>query len=141
MIMPSKKYQKNSIYPEESFYHTSQYSLTLAKSIIPNAGKGVFTNEFIPKDSIIDEYYGDVYEISYSSSRYFLEITPNCGIDAFNYPRCYMAMINDVYGTPHEVNCAFVIDKDNRRAFIQSVKDIYAMNELYVSYGDDYWKE
>jgi hypothetical protein len=113
--------------------------LTIASSNIPNAGKGVFTNDFIPANTIIDEYYGDVYEISYSSSRYFLEITPTCGIDAFNFPRCYMAMINDTYGTSHKTNCTFVIDQGARRAFIQSTVDILPQNELYISYGDEYW--
>jgi uncharacterized protein len=139
MRMPSRRATKNKDFPKESLYHTSSYSLSIATSNIPNAGKGVFTNEFIPKDTIIDEYHGDVYEISFASSRYFLEITPGCGIDAFNYPRCYMAMVNDVHGTNYKVNCMFVIDIETRRAFIKSITDIHAQCELYVSYGNEYW--
>ena len=137
--MPSKRYKQKHSTPQESFYHTSLYSLNIAPSNIPNAGKGVFTREFIPKDTIIDEYYGDVYEISYASSRYFLEVTSGCGIDAFNFPRCYMAMINDVHGTSHEVNCMFIIDKEKRRAYVKSITDVPAKSELYIEYGDEYW--
>jgi hypothetical protein len=124
---------------QPEFYHTSKFSLTIAPSQIPNAGQGVFTNEHIPSDTIIDEYYGDVHHIGYASSRYFLEVTPTCGIDAFNFPRCYMAMINDTHGTTHQVNCDFVIDRDAKRALIKSIRDVPANTELYISYGDDYW--
>lgn len=140
ITMPRKRCKKENSARQEIFYHTSLYSLTLAQSNILNAGKGVFANEIIPKDTIIDEYYGDVYEISYASSRYFLEITPDCGIDAFNFPRCYMAMINDVHGTSHEVNCIFIIDKEKRRAYVKSITDIPAKSELYIEYGDEYWQ-
>jgi hypothetical protein len=139
--MPRRKKENNkALTPQQpTHYHTSSFSLTIASSNISNAGKGVFTNDFIPANTIIDEYYGDVHDISYSSSRYFLEITPTCGIDAFNFPRCYMAMVNDTYGTSRETNCTFVIDQCARRAFIQSTVDILPQSELYISYGDEYW--
>ncbi len=139
--MPSKKSRKTNTQTQPSFYHTSIYPLTIAPSNIKNAGQGVFTNAFIPEGTIIDEYFGDIYEISYASSRYFLEITPTCGIDAFNFPRCYMAMINDVHSTHLQVNCEFIIDKDTKRAFIKSIIDIPPNSELYVSYGEDYWRD
>lgn len=129
------------VIPKPSYYHTSTFSLSIKSSIIPKAGQGVFTNDFIPANTIIDEYYGDVHYISFSSSRYFLEITPTCGIDAFNYPRCYMAMINDTHGTSYKTNCTFIIDQENERAFIKSTQDIQPNSELYVSYGDEYWKD
>ena len=140
--MPRRKRAIKSVLTpqEQTHYHTSSFLLTIAPSIIKNAGQGVFTNDFIPANTIIDEYYGDVHEITYSSSRYFLEITSTCGIDAFNFPRCYMAMINDTYGTEYKTNCTFVIDQSARRAFIQSTVDIMPESELYISYGDEYWK-
>ena len=139
--MPRRKKANNKALTLQhtTYYHTSSFSLTIAPSNIPNAGQGVFTNDFIPANTIIDEYYGDVHEISFSSSRYFLEVTPTCGIDAFNYPRCYMAMINDTHGTNHTTNCTFVIDQKEKRAFIQSTIDIQRKSELYISYGNDYW--
>lgn len=142
--MPRHKYKVTSnlsLTQNISFYHTSTFSLTIKQSQIPNAGQGVFTNDFIPSNTIIDEYRGDVHYISFSSSRYFLEITPTCGIDAFNYPRCYMAMINDVHGTDFKTNCTFIIDQENEKAFIQSTADIPPHSELFVIYGDEYWKE
>lgn len=138
--MPRRKVDKLQV-TSNTLYHTSLFSLTIKPSIVRNAGQGVFTNDFIPSNTIIDEYYGDIHYISFSSSRYFLEITPTCGIDAFNYPRCYMAMINDVHGTDKKINCAFIIDQENERAFIKSIQDIQPNSELYVSYGDEYWKD
>ena len=40
-------------------YHRSTYDLFIDKSSIVNSGLGVFTKNFIPKNSLIDEYYGE----------------------------------------------------------------------------------
>jgi hypothetical protein len=119
------------------YYHRSVFDLYVANSQIHKAGMGVFTQQFIPKDTIIDEYYGDVYEISHSPSRYFFEIEEGLGIDAFNLPRCYMAMINDTYGTNHSYNCEFIVN--TRRVFVKSLTTIEPGQELFISYGDQYW--
>jgi SET domain-containing protein len=119
------------------YYHKSTFNLFIANSKVHNAGLGVFTRELIPKDTIIDEYCGDVYEISHSPSRYFFEIEEGLGIDAFNLPRCYMAMINDTYGTNHSYNCEFIVD--NRRVFVKALTIIQPDQELFISYGDQYW--
>lgn len=121
------------------YYHKSTFNLYISKSNVHNAGLGVFTRELIPKDSIIDEYYGDVYEISHSPSRYYFEIEEGVGIDAFHLPRCYMAMINDAYGSSHTVNCEFIINKSVKRVFVKALNAIEPGQELYISYGDEYW--
>lgn len=124
---------------QPSYYHKSVFDLYIANSTIANAGLGVFTRELIHKNTVIDEYYGDVYEISHSPSRYYFEIEQGVGIDAFNLPRCYMAMINDAYGSNYTVNCEFVIDKSARRVFIKASTEIHPEQELFISYGDQYW--
>jgi SET domain-containing protein len=36
-------------------------------------------------------------------------------------------------------NCYFVTDEENRRVKVYSLVDIYPSDELFISYGDDYW--
>lgn len=125
---------------EPKYYHTSSYDIYISQSQVKDAGLGVYTRDFIPKDTVIDEYYGELYNIGFSPSRYFVEIMPNWGVDAFNYPRCYMAMMNDTFGTNITTNCEFDIDIEAKRVFIKTLIDVQPHSELFVSYGEDYWK-
>lgn len=145
------------------YYYNSSFKLWLATSQIPKAGIGVYTREFIPAGSIIDEYTGEV--ISHKRpSAYSLEVRTDCYIDAQALPRCYMAMINDcsyiaptrkrrrkrwVYTTPDAyydskgnrlmINCQFIADESTGRAYISALVDIPEGAELFVEYGPDYW--
>ena len=47
-------------FEELQLYHKSSFDLYVKKSNIPNSGYGVFTKSFIPKDSFIDFYYGNL---------------------------------------------------------------------------------
>lgn len=132
--MKNKKHHTQSL---TQYYHTSPFELFIQQSQVPKAGMGVFTRQIIPKDTIIDEYYGELYAISHSPSRYFFEIEEGLGIDAFNFPRCYMAMINDIYDSQHKHNCEFIVD--SKRVFVKSTSLIQPEQELFVSYGDQYW--
>lgn len=147
---------------EESYYNTSSFSLSLLQSQLPSAGLGVFTNDYIPPHTIIDEYRG---EVAPHGGPYVLEIETGYYIDARAYPRCYMGMINDcafvarkrirkkkryIDITPEAnydknnnkltVNCEVIIDKETKRAYIKSIAEIYPGSELFISYGEDYWK-
>ena len=124
----------------------------------------MFTRETIPAGSCIDEYTGEVLS-SNCVSNYALEVRSDCFIDAYEFPRCYMAMINDcsyisrrairckkrwITITPKAyfgkdggrlvINCEFVADRATGRAFIHSLVDIPAGAELFVEYGPEYWK-
>jgi SET domain-containing protein len=135
----------------------------LSESQIPNAGLGVFTKDFIPAGSYIDEYIGDIYSFNPGGS-YVLEFEPNHYIDARNYPRCYMSMINDcefiakkiikkkkkkIDVTPDTyydknnikliTNCEFKKNIDEKKSLIYSIIDIMPGSELFISYGSDYW--
>jgi len=146
------------------YYHSSLFDLYLATSAIPSAGLGVFTNTYIPSNTCIDEYKGDIYKYR-NASCYILEITDTHYIDGRDYPRCYMAMLNDcshitkqyikkkkkridvtpnAYYDAHNrtltINCEFRIDETNKQAFIYSTAEIHPGSELFVSYGDEYWR-
>jgi SET domain-containing protein len=135
--MTKIKHYRDHVSP--SYCHRSHYNLIIKQSSIQNAGLGVFTNEFIPKGQIIDEYFGELLELDYSPSKYYFEIKDGLGIDAFNYPRCFMAMINDAYETVNQNNCDFTIDTTNNQVFVLSIRDIHQNEELFISYGDYYW--
>ncbi len=133
-------------------YHKSQFSLYISNSNINNSGYGVFTNSFIPKDSLIDEYRG-IYTESLYGGEYFFRIDDDGGINAIDSPRCYMAMLNDASYIPtskralkkfvkHDFfnNCYFKTDIENRKVYVYSLVDITPNSELFISYGIDYWK-
>jgi len=147
----------------ESYFYNSIFNLYLSESQIPNAGLGVFTKDFIPAGSYIDEYIGDIYSFNPGGS-YVLEFEPNHYIDARNYPRCYMSMINDcefiakkiikkkkkkIDVTPDTyydknnikliTNCEFKKNIDEKKSLIYSIIDIMPGSELFISYGSDYW--
>jgi len=123
----------------EEYYHTSKYQLQIGKSTISNAGKGIFADEPIECNTLIDYYYGD--EIEYiGTGPYFVGFEDGSrilGIDAMAFPRCYMAMVNDAYQTPFQNNCR--LDIVNEQIEIWSIDDIFSGQELLMSYGSNYW--
>lgn len=135
----------------DDYFHNSSYDLYIDKSLLPNAGYGVFTKTFIAKGNFIDYYYGKIIEY-FNGSEYLFEIDNKVYIDARDFPRCYMAMLNDASYRPtskralrkfkehHYVNnCEFIVDKDKKEIQIWSIADIEPNSELFLSYGSDYW--
>jgi hypothetical protein len=137
--MRKKHKNKKYIYiePTPSYFHSSAFNLEIKKSNIHNAGLGVFTHDFIPKDAHIDGYFGDF--MSFSNSKYYFCIKDGVGINALNYPRCYMAMINDAHQTTFTNNCRFEVDTYANIVTVWSNCDIQSGKELFISYGEHYW--
>jgi hypothetical protein len=135
----TKRYKNKIIYKEEKeeYYHNSKYNLKIHNSNIKLAGKGVFTEEPIPINSFIDFYTGDSY-YNVKCGMYFVEISDIYGINAIAFPRCYMAMINDAYNSQYTNNCEIRIENDNIE--IWSLRNIEKGEELFFSYGNEYWK-
>ena len=134
--MKKGKYKKLYTYvePVPSYYHTSPYTLDIRKSTIANAGLGVFVGKNIPAGAYIDVYTGDL--LSIATSLYYFQINEEVGIDAGSYPRCYMAMLNDGF---EKNNCEFRVDDETRQVSVWSLRDVVAGEELFVSYGEDFW--
>lgn len=127
-----------NIVDENKYYNNSFYNLNINVSNIEKAGFGVFSQEFIPKDSIVGYYEGTIINTPFHGDYYF-EINESNGIDAGQFPRCYMAMINDARGSLYKNNCKFVIDDKNFLVEIWSIKNIYPGEELFINYGSSYW--
>lgn len=148
---------------DNQFYHNSKFNLVIDKSQIPNAGLGVYTLDFIPKNTLIDEYYGRLSTHSIGGE-YVLYIDEKNCVDAFDFPRCFMAMINDCSFIPRKfkkkkgkrrditpkeyldknnqilkINCFFNNDIINKKGYVYTLIDINPGEELFISYGPTYW--
>jgi hypothetical protein len=133
-----KTNKKKKIYVEEKeeYYHNSKFNLRIDYSNIKYAGKGVITEDNIPINSFIDFYTGELY-YHINCGSYYVEINNKCGINAITFPRCYMAMINDAYNSEFKNNCEIKIIDNNIE--IWSILDIQKGEELFMSYGNQYW--
>ncbi len=148
---------------QEQYYHHSSFNLYLSQSQIPNAGLGVYTRDHIPPNTLIDGYFGIELNVNMGGD-YNLRINDNSYIDASDFPRCYMAMINDcefiakkvikknkkniditpkynldANNNPLVTNCKFITDSINNKGYIYSIKHIEPNSELFISYGNSYW--
>lgn len=121
-------------------------NLFVDDSTIPGAGKGLFTNIDIPKGTRIVEYKGrrtTWKEVKDDSTNYYIyTINRNNVIDAQKTLSALARYANDAKGFTRVKgltnNCVYV--NEDKRAFIESVKDIPAGAEIFVDYTQEYWK-
>lgn len=136
---------------EANFYNDGPLNLYITHSQLPDSGLGVYTEDFIPEDTIIGEYKGKlVKSYNLETNDYFYEIVEadeasgvmGVGIDASQLPRCYMAMINDAqFSKTYSNNCVFEADIEEEKVYVVSTRDIEPEEELFVNYGEGYWTE
>lgn len=152
ILKNKKRYvKKNSVVDVEkrNFYNDGPFDLYITRSQLPDSGLGVYTNDFIPEDTIIGEYKGElVQSYKLESNDYFYELVEadeangvmGIGIDASKFPRCYATMLNDAqFSKTYSNNCIFEGDLETNKVFLVSIRDIEPSEELFVSYGDGYW--
>lgn len=122
--------------------------LVVKRSLIPNAGKGLFTKKFIPKGTRIVEYKGKMttwkdVNIDEGHNGYIYYITRNYVIDAQPFTKYLGRYANDAQGITRvngvTNNSHYVTDMDIKRVYIESMKDIPAGGEILVGYGKEYW--
>ena len=119
--------------------------LFVKKSTLPNAGKGLYTKKFIPKGTRIVEYKGRITkwkEVKDSwDNGYIYSINNNHVIDAKRTLSALARYANDARGIVRVKgvtnNCNYI--NDGLKAYIESVRDIPAGAEIFVSYGKEYW--
>jgi len=118
------------------------------RSTIPNSGKGLFTNKFIPKGTRIVEYKGKAttwkdVNIDEGRNGYIYYINRSHVIDARPYPKYLGRYANDAQGMSKVKgitnNSRYVADMDTMRVYIEAVKDIPVGSEILVQYGKEYW--
>lgn len=120
--------------------------LVVKRSTIPGAGKGLFTNKFIPKGTRIVEYKGKKTtwkEVNIDEGRngYIYYINRNHVIDAQPFPDALGRYANDARGLSRvdgiRNNARYVAD--NGKVYIEATKDMAPGDEILVGYGKEYW--
>lgn len=125
-------------------------NLTVKKSTIPKAGKGLFTLRDIKKGERFVEYLGEIITWNECDVRaekdeggYVFYINKKRCIDAFHIPEALARYANDANGLVKvpgiRNNCVYEIYKN--RGWIKATKNIKAGSEIFVSYGAQYWRD
>ncbi|MBV9988557.1 MAG: SET domain-containing protein-lysine N-methyltransferase [Chitinophagaceae bacterium] len=123
----------------------SKSELSVKKSTLPGAGKGLFTKVAIPKGTLITEYTGRVStwnELSrLPDNAYLFYVTRNHVIDAKPYKTSLARFANDARGINRMKgitnNCEYVTVK--KRVYIKAKRNIEPGEEILVGYGREYW--
>jgi len=121
--------------------------LYLKRSLLPGAGKGLFTKADIPKGTLIVEYKGRIYtwnEINHEDgyNAYLYYINSKHVIDAKPYKKALARYANDARGWTRVKglrNNAEYVEK-NKRCYIKSTRKISKGEEIFVGYGREYWQ-
>jgi SET domain-containing protein len=128
---------------ENFYYNNTKFILDIKPSNIKNGGNGLFSLQNIPNETMIGYYIGDILSGNNKVTDYSFQISKKFFIDAKEFPRCYIAMINDAKNSQFVNNCEFrIIEKKikkNNKICLYSIKDIKRCDELFASYGDEYW--
>ena len=127
--------------------HLKERGLKIAKSSIPNSGKGVFATKNFDKGALVGNYFGqeltrDQLNKRYGATNadfapYGLAYSNNTFLDAA-CKRSYSSMIN--HKPSSQANVSFSVDRLNRRINVKTSKPIKKGDELFVNYGRDYFK-
>lgn len=120
------------------YYNNTNFILDIRPSKIKNAGNGLFVFENIPSETLIGYYDGEILSGNNNISDYSFQISKKYFIDAKEFPRCYIAMINDAINSQFVNNCEFRKTKNNKIC-LYTIKDLKKGDELFASYGEDYW--
>lgn len=122
--------------------------LVVKKSILPNAGKGLFTKKFIPKGTKIVEYKGRITtwkeaepNKNKGENKYIYYVKRNHVINAEPYKKALARYANDARGIARVKGITNNAEYDEKglKVFITSTKDIPAGSEIFVDYGKEYW--
>ena len=128
------------------FFGENNDNVEIKKSKIKNSGKGLFatknfnTGDFIcwymgvliEKDFVVNGYYDSDYLLANPNSELI--------IDASDEKSCYGRYINDSLALKKN-NCDYDFYSNTTSAGVIASKNIKKGDELYISYGMDYWRE
>jgi uncharacterized protein len=127
--------------------------LTLKKSLIPGAGKGLFVKSKFTRGDIVCEYAGEIVTWAECERRadqghegYVFFITKNHCIDAYFTPEAIGRYANDakgigrVEGLKNNAQYEIKVRSGKKKGFIVATRTINPGDEVLVDYGKDYWK-
>lgn len=121
--------------------------LSVKKSKIPKAGKGLFTKTDIKKSTRIVEYKGRLRKWAEVKEQdghngYLMYITRNAVIDAMPATKTLGRYANDANGLTKlaglKNNCEYV--SEGNKCYIESIRIINKADEILVGYGREFWQ-
>ena len=121
-------------------------NLFVQDSTLPNSGKGLFSNIFIPKGTYIIEYTGKVtswkdvdHEDGFNGYIYYLN--RNHVINASKHKASLARYANDARGLTKIKGILNNAEYEHveKKVFIKAIKDIEPGQEIFVAYGKEYW--
>jgi len=125
----------------------SEKNLEVKKSKIKGSGKGLFTKVHIKKGKLINQFTGKliknekVEELNNNNKLlYLIEWDEKHTLNVEN-SNCLAKYANDAEGikkTKGFSNNSEICFEKNK-LFLRAIKDIEAGEEIYVSYGKEYW--
>jgi SET domain-containing protein len=116
-------------------------------SQIPNSGMGLFTTIDIEPGEIISKFIGEILTAKEYRTRkaageddYFMNLPSGKTLDC-RMTKCFAKYANDAEGlkTPFKNN-SFISMNDEGDVVIVAKKPIRAGEEIFVSYGKNYWQ-
>ena len=120
--------------------------LAVRTSSVPGAGQGLFVERDVRKGQVVCAYTGQRINIAEMLRRkdpndraYVMGFGLNKYLCARDRPQVLARFIND-HADPARHNVRFVKLWEERRADVVALRDIAAGEELFVSYGSNYWK-
>ena len=124
--------------------------LLVKRSTLKAAGKGLFTRKDIKKGERIVEYLGEIVTEAELDRRaendiygYAFYISKKKCVDAYYTPEEFARYANDAKGLTKvkglRNNSCYDVYKNS--GWIKAEKDIKAGEEIFVSYGAEYWKD
>lgn len=128
-------------------------SVNVKTSQIPKSGNGLYAKQTFRRGDVICEYEGEIITWSECERRsdeghegYAVFITKNRCIDAYFTPWAKGRYANDargigrVPGLTNNAHYEIQTRKGEKRIFIVATRTIQPGQEIFVHYGDDYWR-
>jgi len=124
--------------------------LEVKDSKIPGAGYGLFTKKSLKRGEKVVEYLGEIIDYQEYNKRtdenkygYMFYLDKKTCIDAYDTPHFVARYANDAKGLKRvpglDNNCEYHIE--DKRVYIVAKRDIRPGEELFVSYGKEYWED
>jgi SET domain-containing protein len=144
--MKNNNYSNTITYPincaEEEYLYVKE-------SQIEGSGKGLFTAIKIYKDEIVSIFKGDILtsaeikkRIKNNADGYFINMIDGKTMDSMN-THCFAKYANDAEGISKSSfkNNAVISLDENDNVCIIATRNIKAGEEIFCSYGKQYWKK
>lgn len=120
--------------------------LTIKKSTLPGAGKGLFTKVDIPKGTRIVEYKGRLQpwkdlKKEDGHNAYIFRINNRIAINALPYKKALGRFANDAQGLSRipGVRNNSEYNTEGTKCFIDASRKINKGEEIFVGYGKEFW--